>query len=298
MKALVTGGAGFIGSSLVDHLISLGYEVVVIDNESAVANNQFHWNEKAQNYKIDICDYAKTRELYNDVDYVFHLAAMARIQRTIDHPVETVRVNALGTATVLECARQAAVKRVVFSSTSSSYGRNPVPNIETQPTDCLTPYSTSKVCAETLCKTYFNLYGLETITLRYFNVYGDRQPSKGIYAPVIGTFKNQKQNKTPLTIVGDGEQTRDFTYVEDVVEANILAATKDIDNKYIGQVFNIGGGKSYSVNEIAQFFNCKTINIPQRPGESRSILSNIEKAKNILGWEPKTKLEEWIRNNN
>jgi UDP-glucose 4-epimerase len=294
MKVLITGGAGFIGSNLVDYLINLGHEVTVIDNESAVANKQFYWNEKAKNYKLDICDYENTRELYNEVDYVFHFAAMARIQRTIAHPMETVRVNAFGTSVVLECAREAGVKRVVFSSTSSAYGRNPVPNIETQQSDCLTPYSNSKVFAEGLCKTYSELYGLETIVLRYFNVCGNRQPSEGIYAPVIGTFKNQKKNKTPLTIVGDGEQRRDFTHVEDVIEANILAATKNIDKKYFGQIFNIGGGINYSINDIANFFNYESINIPERPGESRSTLSNIEKAKTVLGWEPKTKLEEWI----
>lgn len=295
MKVLITGGAGFIGSNLTDRLISLGYEVTVIDNESAVANKQFYWNEKAKNYKLDICDYKNTIELYKNIDYVFHLAAIARIQRTIDYPVETVRVNALGTATVLECARQAQVKRIVFSSTSSSYGKNSVPNIETQQNDCLTPYSNSKVFAEGLCKIYSDLYELETIVLRYFNVYGNRQPSEGIYAPVIGTFKNQKKNKTPLTIVGDGEQRRDFTHVEDVINANILAATKDIDKKYFGQIFNIGGGINYSINDIANFFNYKSVNIPERLGESRVILSDISKAKNILGWEPKIKLNNWIK---
>ena len=297
MKMLVTGGAGFIGSNLVDRLIDLGHDVIVIDNESAVANEKFYWNPKAKNYKEDICDYNATRTLYNNVDCVFHLAAIARIQRTIDEPVETIRVNALGTGVVLQCSKEAGVKRLIFSSSSSAYGMNKTPNIETQINDCLTPYSSSKAFAESLCKNYYNLYSLETIILRYFNVYGERQPVKGIYAPVIGAFKKQKEKGIPLTIVGDGEQRRDFTYVGDVVNANILAATKNIDDEYFGQVFNIGVGKNYSVNEIAGFFNYKTINVPERLGESRSTLSNIEKAKNVFNWHPKVNLDEWIIKN-
>jgi UDP-glucose 4-epimerase len=297
MKMLVTGGAGFIGSNLVDKLIDLGHEVIVIDNQSAVANEKFYWNSKASNYVEDICNYDATKNLYNKVDYVFHFAAIARIQRTIDYPIETIQTNAVGTGIVLQCAKEAGVKRVVFSSTSSAYGMNNVPNIETQTNDCLTPYSSSKVFAENLCKNYYDLYKLETIILRYFNVYGERQPLKGEYAPVIGTFKKQKENGQPLTIVGDGEQRRDFTYVGDVVDANILAATKDIDSKYFGQVFNIGGGVNYSVNEIAGFFDHATINIPARLGESRLSLSNIQKSKDILGWAPKVNLKDWIYNN-
>ena len=160
MKALVTGGAGFIGSNLVDELIELGHDVIVIDNESAVSNEIFYWNPKAKNYKYDICNYELTKELYFGVDYVFHLAAQARIQKTIDEPIETVRINSLGTATVLECSRKANVKRLVYSSTSSAYGKNLIPNIESQTNDCLNPYSVSKVNGEELCKIYTNLYGL------------------------------------------------------------------------------------------------------------------------------------------
>jgi UDP-glucose 4-epimerase len=298
MKALVTGGAGFIGSNLVDELLSLGYEVVVIDNESAVANEKFYWNSKAKNYKYDICDYNLTKDLYKDVDYVFHLAAQARIQRTINEPLETIRVNSLGTATVLECSRQAKVKRVIYSSTSSAYGKNLVPNIESQPNDCLNPYSVSKVSGEEICSIYTKVYGLETLTLRYFNVYGERQPIKGEYAPVIGKFQKQKESLIPLTIVGDGKQKRDFTYVKDIVKANILAATKDIDKKYFGQIFNIGSGKNYSINEIAKIINFQSIYIESRPGESQETLSNIEKAKLVIGWEPTVSLQEWIKKNN
>ena len=222
MKSLVTGGAGFIGSHIVDKLIELGHEVVVIDNESAQSNEEFYWNNKAQNYKYDIRDYEKTRPLYDDVDYVFHLAAESRIQPAIENPINAVSLNCVGTCTVLQCSREADVKRVIYSSTSSGYGFNEPPNHENQPDDCLNPYSVSKVAGEKLCKMYTELFGLKTIIFRYFNVYGERSPIRGQYAPVIGIFLRQKRDGESLTIVGDGEQRRDFTHVSDVVQANIL----------------------------------------------------------------------------
>ncbi len=151
MKSLVTGGAGFIGSNLVDKLIELGHDVIVIDNESAESNEQFYWNDKAQNYKYDIRDYENTRPLYDGVDYVFHLAAESRIQPAIENPINAISLNSVGTCTILQCAREAEVKRVIYSSTSSGYGMNPYPNVETQPDDCLNPYSVSKVNGEKLC---------------------------------------------------------------------------------------------------------------------------------------------------
>jgi len=294
MKYLVTGGAGFIGSNIVDYLIKLGHEVVVIDNESSESHDHFFWNENAENYKLDICDYENTRSLYDGVDYVFHVAAEARIQRTIKNPIRSIRTNVVGTATVLQCSKEANVKRVVYSSTSSSYGRNEIPNKETQPDDCLNPYSISKVAGEKLCSMYTNIFGLDTIIFRYFNVYGDRHPTKGVYAPVIGLFDVQKLNGERLTIVGDGEQRRDFTNVKDVVDINILATTKEIDSKYFGQVFNIGTGTNYSVNQIASFISDNTINIPERLGEARETLANIDKVKEVFNWEPKITLEQWF----
>jgi UDP-glucose 4-epimerase len=291
----VTGGAGFIGSNIVDHLINLGHEVIVIDNESSESHDSFYWNENAKNYKLDICDYENTRSLYDGVDYVFHVAAEARIQRTIKNPIRSIRTNVVGTATVLECSKEANVKRVIYSSTSSSYGRNEIPNKETQPDDCLNPYSISKVAGEKLCSMYTSIFGLNTIIFRYFNVYGDRHPTKGVYAPVIGLFDVQKQKGESLTIVGDGEQRRDFTNVKDVVDINIIAATKDIDAKYFGNVFNIGTGINYSVNQIASFISNNTINIPERLGEARETLANIDKVKEVFGWEPKIKLEQWFK---
>jgi UDP-glucose 4-epimerase len=294
MKSLVTGGAGFIGSNLVDRLIDLGHEVVVIDNESSDAHENFYWNIKASNHKKDICDYTNTRELYDGVDYVFHLAAEARIQPTILNPVKATETNTLGTNIVLQCARESGVKRVIYSSTSAGYGLNDLPNIESQEDDCLNPYSVSKVNGEKLCKMYTDLFNLNTIIFRYFNAYGNRQPIRGQYAPVMGVFGRQKANNESLTIVGDGEQKRDFVNVLDIVEANIAASTQEIEDKYFGTVFNIGSGKNYSINEIATMYNHKTINIAPRVGEMKETLANIEKAKTLLGWSPAIELEEWL----
>ena len=295
MKSLVTGGAGFIGSNLVDTLIELGHEVIVIDNESAESNGQFYWNDKAQNYKYDICDYEKTRPLYEGVDYVFHLAAEARIQPAILNPIKAINTNCVGTCTVLQCAREAGVKKVIYSSTSSGYGFNEPPNHENQPDDCLNPYSVSKVAGEKLCKMYNDLFGLKTVIFRYFNVYGERSPIKGQYAPVIGIFLRQRKDGEPLTIVGDGEQRRDFTHVSDVVQANILAATKDIDDEFYGELYNVGNGINYSINEIANSISENQINIPARIGESRTTLANNGKLRTIFGWRPQVNLMDWIK---
>jgi len=297
MKCLVTGGAGFIGSNLVDRLLNLGHEVVVIDNEYSDVHEQFYWNDKAQNYKYDIRDYENTRPLYDGVDYVFHIAAEARIQPAILNPIEAVSINSVGTVTVLQCARESGVKRVMYSSTSSAYGKNPIPNIEIQRDDCLNPYSVSKVNGEKLCKMYNDLYGLRTICFRYFNVYGERQPLKGQYAPVIGIFLRQRDEGNPLTIVGDGEQRRDFTYVGDVVNANILAAITEVDDSAFGQVYNVGNGKNYSINEIAGMISDNVVHIPPRLGESRETLANTEKIYKTFGWNPNMSLSEWVENN-
>jgi len=293
-KSLVTGGAGFIGSNLVDRLLELGHEVVVIDNEYSDAHDQFYWNDKAQNYKYDIRDYENTRPLYDGVDYVFHIAAEARIQPAIENPIEAVSINSVGTVTVLQCAREARVKRVLYSSTSSGYGLNQTPNIETQPDDCLNPYSVSKVNGEKLCKMYTDLFGLQTVCFRYFNVYGERQPLRGQYAPVIGIFLRQRAAGEPLTIVGDGNQRRDFTYVGDVVKANIMAAISNPEPEAFGQIYNVGTGTNYSVNQIARMFDHKTVNIAPRPGEARVSLANNQKLRKTFGWEPSMKVEDWL----
>lgn len=297
MKSLITGGAGFIGSNLVDKLIELGHEVIVIDNEYSDVHEQFYWNCNAKNYKYDIRDYANTRPLYDGVDYVFHIAAEARIQPAILNPIEAVSINSVGTCTVLQCAREARVKRVVYSSTSSAYGRNESPNVETQIEDCLNPYSVSKVNGEKLCSMYTELYGLPTIILRYFNVYGERQPIRGQYSPVIGIFLRQRNNKEPLTIVGDGNQRRDFTHVSDVVNANIITATSVVNSDCFGQVYNVGTGENHSINQIARMISPNTAILLPRAGEARVTLANNKKLKATFGWEPKVKLEDWISEN-
>ena len=295
MISLVTGGAGFIGSNLVDYLLKQGHEVICIDNESAECNDKFYWNNSACNIIGDITDYSFMKNCFAEVDYVFHLAAESRLQPAIKNPIEAVYKNCVGTTTILQCAREAGVKRLVYSSTSSGYGFNPSPNVETQPDDCLNPYSASKVAAEKFCKMYSDLYGLETIVLRYFNVFGERSPTRGQYAPVIGIFDRQKNNDEPLTIVGDGTQRRDFIYVGDVAKANLTAAEVSLDKKYFGQVFNIGSGVNYSVQQIADAISNNQTYIPKREGEMETTWSNIDKALEILNWKPEIDVLEWIK---
>lgn len=292
MNCLVTGGAGFIGSNLVDKLIELGHKVICIDNESAECHEQFYWNPKANNYKYDICDYDKIAYLFNGIDYVFHIASDARIQPAILNPRKSIESNAVGTANVIELSRINKVKRFIYSSTSSAYGKKAIlPNIETQPSDPLTPYSTAKVFGENLASVYHNLYGLETVSLRYFNVYGDRQPLKGQYAPVIGLFLKQHEEGKPLTVVGDGSQRRDFTHISDVVKANILAS--EIKDGF-GEVYNIGYGSNYSILEIANMISNDVKFIPPRVGEVQETLASTAKFKELTGWMPEVPLTEWL----
>ena len=295
MRSLVTGGAGFIGSNLVDGLLGLGHEVIVIDNEYSDAHDHFYWNDYTENYKYDIRDYEKTRPLYDGVDYVFHVAAEARIQPAILNPVEAVSINSVGTCTVLQCAREAGVKKLMYSSTSAGYGMNSQPNVETQPDDCLNTYSISKVNGEKLCKMYTDLFDLDTVIFRYFNVYGERQPIRGQYAPVIGIFLRQLEAGQPLTIVGDGEQRRDFTYVKDIVNANIMAALSNADKEAYGQVYNVGSGVNYSVNEVAEMISNKIKYIPRRLGEARISLANVDKIYKTFAWKPQQNLRKWVK---
>ena len=192
-NSIVTGGAGFIGSHLVEELLKIGHTVTAVDNEYA-DNDKFHWNDKAINVNGDITDYRFMKNVFTHVDYVFHCAAESRIGPAIENPVNAVDINVKGTCTVLQCAREAGAKKVMYSSTSSGYGMNPSPNVETQPDDCLNPYSVSKIAGEKLCKMYTDLFDLPTVVFRYFNVYGERAPRKGQYAPVIGIFQRQKES--------------------------------------------------------------------------------------------------------
>ncbi len=300
--SLVTGGAGFIGSHLVEYLMDKGHQVMVVDDESA-NNDNFYWNDKSINVKGDITDYKFMKNvLTRNIDYVFHLAAESRLQPAIENPVETVHKNCVGTTIMLQLAREIGVKRFVYSSTSSGYGNNPYPNDETQPDDCLNPYSASKVAGEKFCKMYYDLYGLETVCLRYFNVFGPRSPRRGQYAPVIGIFERQKENDEPLTIVGEGSQRRDFVHVEDVCRANYLASIMTMKKRrngyghdYAGEVFNVGSGKNYSVREVADCISDNQINIPKRDGEMDTTLANIDKIGGVIGWKPEVDVIDYVK---
>ena len=293
-KSLVTGGCGFIGSHIVDYLAKLGQEVVVVDNRSA-NNDRFYENDQVKYLNADITDYSAMSAAMEGVDYVFHLAAESRLQPAIKNPIDAVTRNCVGTTVILQAARNACVRRFVYSSTSSGYGNNPAPSVETQPDDCLNPYSASKVAAEKFCKMYTDLYGLDTVCLRYFNVFGERSPTRGQYAPVIGIFERQKEAGEPLTIVGDGSQKRDFVYVGDVARANYLASIMPLKG-HNGEVFNVGSGKNYSIQEIADLISDNQQYLPKREGEMETTLANIDKIKSVIGWVPEVDVLEWIKN--
>ncbi len=291
--SLVTGGCGFIGSHIVDMLISIGHEVRVIDDESAKENEKFYYNNKATYYKKDISK-DNCNAFFYKVDYVFHLAARSRIQPTIGNPGACFEVNVVGTQRVLEWSRINAIKRVIYSGTSSLYGhQNPIPFVPNMPSDCLNPYSMSKWMGEQICKLYNQLYGMPSIVLRYFNVYGPREPIKGEYAPVIGLFKRQASDKKPMTLVSPGTQRRDFTYIEDVVNANICAMNSNITDIPFG-IYNVGTGKNYSILEIADMIGGGRDMIPARPAEVKETLADIESTIQDLGWVPKHKLKNKI----
>jgi UDP-glucose 4-epimerase len=295
MTALVTGGAGFIGSNLVDELLKSGHKVVCVDNESAESNDQFYWNDDAHSWKVSVTDYDALLDVCTKYKpkWIFHLAAESRIQPTIERPQDACNTNIIGTCNVLQAARECGA-RVMYSSTSAAYGlKNESPLKECMPTDCLNPYSVTKVAGEALCKMYYKLFGVETIIFRYFNVYGPRQPVKGQYAPVIGLFMRQKDEGKKMTVTGDGQQRRDYTHVSDVVSANILASTTQ-NKKALGSIFNIGTGTNHSVLDLVKLLGGQYEFISARCGEARETLADNTRARTILGWEPKMTLEHEI----
>lgn len=294
-KYLVIGGAGFIGSNLVDELIRLNHQVVVLDNLSTSTTKNI--NPKAKFIKADIRNPKQINPYFKNIDGVFLLAALARVQLSIDHPTKTNKNNVNGILNVLMASRENKVKRIVFSSSSSIYGGDfkklPL-NEERNKPNPLSPYALQKHIGEEYCRLFSMLYGIETVCLRYFNVYGPRMNRKGAYLTIIPVFLNQIAKNQPLTITGDGNQTRDFTHSSDVVKANILA----MENKNIGkcEVINIGGNKNYSINQIAKMFGNYEIKYIASRVEPHDSLADVTLAKQLLGWQPKVRLENEIKN--
>ncbi len=291
MKAVVTGGAGFIGSHLTNFLIEQGLEVTVIDNLSAGKKEKV--NEKAKLVVADICDLDVITPHFTQADYVFHFAALPRVQFSIEHPVETHEANVTGTMNVFLAAREAKVKRVVYSASSSAYGDSKVmPLHEDLPASPKSPYGLHKYIGELYARVMNEVYALPTVSLRYFNVYGPGQDPDGPYALVIGRFLKQKAEGKPLTVTGDGEQTRDFTHVKDVVRANWLAATSDKVGH--GEVINIGAGNNISINKLAKLIGGPIEYVPARL-EPKHTLADNKKAKELLGWSPTIIFEDGLK---
>ena len=293
MRAIVTGGAGFIGSNLVDKLIDDGHEVIVIDNLST--GKKENVNLRASFNHIDVGNEQSVPymvKIMKDVDVVFHMACLARVQPSIEEPLLYHNKNVNGIVNVLEACRISGVKRLVFSSSSSVYGdAEQVPTTEECKLNPISPYALHKLIGEQYCKLYNKLYGIETVSLRYFNVYGERQPTEGAYCLVMGVFAQQLLEGKPMTINGDGEQRRDFTYVGDVVDVNVKCAT--VKMKWEGDVINIGAGDNRSVNDIADLLGGERI-YRDPVIEPRETLANNGKAKFILNWKSTITLEEWI----
>ena len=294
MKYVITGGAGFIGSNLVERLVKEGNKVHVIDNFSF--GKLENCNKKAHYINIDLSqksNYNQVKEVCKNADSVFHLACIARVQPSIKNPVEYDMNNTMSTVNILKACVDSNVRRFIYSSSSSVYGNQTnLPLKEDFKTNPLSPYGAQKLYGEILCKTFSKVYGLETVSLRYFNVYGEKQNLCGAYALVIGIFLNQRFNKKSLTVRGDGSQRRDFTYVGDVVTANILASkSEDVGS---GEIINIGNGNNKSINEIASYVGGK-IKYNEPVLEPFETLADNLKAKKLLNWEPKQDVKSWIK---
>ena len=297
MRCVVTGGAGFIGSNLVDKLIDDGHEVIIFDNYST--GKKENVNPKAKFFLVDIShqpsfEHKTMNDIMSGVDVVFHLAAKARVQPSIENPIEYHNTNVNGTLNMLDACRRYGVKRFIFSSSSSVYGDvEQLPTPEEHELNPMSPYALHKLQGEQYCKLFSELYDLETVCLRYFNVYGERQNTEGAYCLVMGIFAGQLLKGEPMTINGDGENRRDFTYVGDVVDANIRCM--DYPLELNGEVFNIGNGDNRSVNQIANLLSRDGDRINREPViEPKETLANNSKAKKMLGWKPTNKIEDWI----
>ena len=292
-KVIVTGGAGFIGSNLVDELIKQKIEVIVLDNLST--GKQENINPLAVFYECDVSKMPMNTfaYLFKDVDTVFHLAATPQVQYSVENPTDNNNLHSL--INMLEVSRTLGIKRFIFSSSSAVYG-NPkyTPIDEKHPTSPLSPYALHKLIGEQYCKLYSDIYDLDTVSLRYFNVYGNRMSNEGAYKSIISVFKEQMLNNKPLTIYNDGEQRRDFIHVDDVVDANILVAKRK-ETKFKGNIYNVGSGKSYSINEIANIFGGKK-QYKNKVLEPFETLAETAKIDLDLDFKPKDILKEWIEN--
>ena len=297
-KALVTGGQGFIGGHLVDKLVDEKYDVVVIDNQSSTSSD-FHVNAKASYLNRDVADITLYQELFEThgrFDQVFHLAALSKVQESIEKPAITVFDNIVGSCNVLEYCKMTSPQKVVLSSTCSVYGLSEnIPFKEDEPADCLNPYSLTKNHCEELFLMYHKLYNVEAIVLRYFNVFGPRAPKTGSYAPVVSKFMDQVSVGKRPTIYGGGTNTRDYVHVQDVVNANLLAANSGLSLS--GEIFNVGTGKDYSVTDIADMVrgDLEPEFLAPKPGECKKVVAEISKIKEKLGWKPKHDLESYVK---
>lgn len=294
MKTLVTGGAGFIGSHLVDRLLKDGHSVIVLDNFiTGHPENLAHHKDNAQMQLIqtDICDNNAIDAYFEDIDWVFHLAAVADIVPSIQDPEKYFRSNVDGTFSVLESARRHGVKRLIYTASSSCYGiPDQYPTPETTDKAPQYPYALTKYMGEQLAMHWEQLYKLPVISLRLFNVYGPRSRTSGTYGAVFGVFLAQKLSGLPFTIVGDGTQTRDFTFVTDVADAFVTAAASHIS----GEIFNVGSGNTYSVNRLVDLLGGEKTYIPKRPGEPDVTFADISKIQTHLNWQPKVSFETGV----
>jgi nucleoside-diphosphate-sugar epimerase len=289
-KVIVTGGAGFIGSHVVDGLIQEGADVHIIDNLSGGKKEKIH--PKATFHEADIRKIAEIDPIMKGAEYVFHLAALPRVQYSIDNPIETFEINALGTLNILDAARHAGVKRVVFSASSAAYGnQEKMPLVETMEPQPLSPYALHKLEGEQMCKLYSDIYGLSTVALRYFNVYGPGIDPEGSYPLALAYFLKRRSEGKTLTVTGDGTQTRDFTHVRDVVHANLLAATGEKVGK--GEVINIGSGTNVTMLKVAEMIGGEIEHIPPRL-EPKNTLADNTLARQLLGWTPSVPFEDGI----
>ena len=291
-RFLVTGGAGFIGSNFSKRALDLGYEVLILDNLSTGVRENI--DSRSKFYEVDLCSYESIGKYFNEIEYVFHFAALPKVSLSVEKPRETNRNNVESTINILMASKEAGVKRVIYSASAAVYGNNAQsPQKEDMLANPASPYGIQKYVGELYVKNFYDIFGLEGVSLRYFNLYGPSMPFEGAYNSVIATFIKQKKEKVALTIFGDGEQTRDFIYVDDVIEANLKAAFSEMVGR--GEVLNVGTGISSSVKRIAELMDGEEIYLEERKGDIKHSVADISKAQNLLGWEPKVSLEDGIK---